>query len=493
MATTTPTTTSSNTASSSLITSAQLKAANKANAQAIMTKLGAGSGVDVTSLAQNLVDAERVPKANAINAKISKTEAKISGYGAVSYMLGQVKTAFEALNDKTDYTGVTATVDNTSAFSATAGPTASEGTHEMVVSALAKAQRSVSGNFALPNTSLNSGSAMSLTLTTGSGTTSTINVSAGSDTPQGVVDAINLANKGVKAQLVYTGSSDASPYKILLTGTTGASNQFTLTDSNGNLNFTNTQTAQDAAFTIDGIAYTRSTNNVSDALEGVNLTLRSVASTNIQLSRDTSDLTTKINALVTAYNDTQSLLTEAANPKSTLDTYGATLVNDSLVSSLKSQLRSMFMNTSSSTSNGVTALRDIGVTIDEKGVMSVDATKLDTTLKNKFDDVVTMFTANRSNTSQYSVEKVALADDAVRSLAKMLRSTGDLSYQTKNANTQITQYKDELDKLNTRMESLLARYNKQFAAMDNMVGSSNATKSSLTSTFAGMMASYTKN
>jgi flagellar hook-associated protein 2 len=187
------------------------------------------------------------------------------------------------------------------------------------------------------------------------------------------------------------------------------------------------------------------------------------------------------------------LLTEAANPKSTLDTYGATLVNDSLVTSMKSKLRSMFMDPSSTRSNGITALRDIGVTIDEKGVMSVDATKLDTTLKTKYDDVVTMLTANRSNTSQYSVEKVALADDAVRSLGKMLRSTGDLTYQTNNANKQITAYKDQLDKLNTRMEDLLARYTKQFAAMDSMVGSSNATKSSLTSSFAGMMATYTKN
>lgn len=487
------TTSATSTTGTSLVTSAQIKASNKTNAQAIMNKLGAGSGVDVTSLAQNLVDAERLPKENQINAKIAKSEAKVSGYAAVSYMLTQVKTAFEALNDKSDYGGITASVDNTSAFTASAGPSATEGSHELVVTALAKAQRSISGSYALSTTSLNSGSSMSLSLVTASGTTSTISVAAGSDTPQGVVDAINLANKGVKAQLVYTGSSDATPYKILLTGTTGSDNQFTLTDNSGNLSFTNTQTAQNAAFSIDGISYTRSSNTVSDALEGVTLNMRSVASTNIQLSRDTTDLTTKINNLVTAYNDTQSLLTEAANPKSTLDTYGGTLVNDSLVTALKSKLRSMFMDTSNSTSNGVTALRDLGVTIDQKGVMSVDATKLDSKLKSNFDDVVTMFTANRSNTSEYSVENIALANDAVRSLAKMLRSTGDLAYQTRNANTQITKYKDDLDKLNTRMETLLARYNKQFASMDSMVGSSNATKSSLTSTFAGMMAAYTKN
>lgn len=487
------TTTSATTASNNLLTTAQIQASNKSNAQAIMTKLGAGSGVDVTSLAQNLVDAERVPKENQINAKIAKQEAKVSGYAAVSYMLTQVKSAFEALNDKTDYAGITASVDNASAFTATAGPSAIEGSHELVVTSLAKAQRSISGSYALSTDSLNGGAAMSLSLVTASGSTSTISVTAGSDTPQGVVDAINLANKGVKAQLVYTGSSDATPYKILLTGTTGSDNQFTLTDASGNLSFTNTQAAQNSAFSIDGIQYSRSGNNVSDALEGVTLNMRSVASTNIQLSRDTTDLTTKINNLVTAYNDTQSLLTEAANPKSTLETYGATLVNDSLVTALKTKLRSMFMDTSNSTSNGVTALRDIGISIDQKGVMSVDATKLDTKLKSNFDDVVTMFTANRSNTSEYSVENIALANDAVRSLAKMLRSTGDLTYQTRNANTQISKYKEDLDKLNTRMETLLARYNRQFAVMDSMVGSSNATKSSLTSTFAGMMAAYTKN
>ena len=148
------------------------------------------------------------------------------------------------------------------------------------------------------------------------------------------------------------------------------------------------------------------------------------------------------------------------------------------------------MDNSNASSNGITALRDIGVTIDQKGVMSVDAIKLDTKLKSNYNDVVTMFTANRSNTSVYSVEKIALANDSVRNLDKMLRTTGDLSYQTRNANAQITRYKEDLDKLNTRMESLLSRYNKQFAAMDSMVGSSNSMKTSLKSSFDGMMSAY---
>ena len=164
MATTSVSNTGTTAASQSSITAAQLKSANKTNAQQIMTKLGAGSGVDVTSLAQNLVDAERVPKENAINAKIAKSEAKVSGYAAVSFMLGEVKKAFESLNDKTDYGGITATVDNTSGFTATAGPSAGEGVHELSVTALAKAQRSLSGSYTSATTSLNAGQAMSLSL-----------------------------------------------------------------------------------------------------------------------------------------------------------------------------------------------------------------------------------------------------------------------------------------------------------------------------------------
>jgi flagellar capping protein FliD len=49
-----------------------------------------------------------------------------------------------------------------------------------------------------------------------------------------------------------------------------------------------------------------------------------------------------------------------------------------------------------------------------------------------------------------------------------------------------------LEKLETRMTTLLARYNKQFGAMESMVGQSKSLKESLTSTFEGMMAAYTK-
>jgi flagellar hook-associated protein 2 len=118
------TTSVSNTSTAAMSTTAQVAAANKANAQQIMTKLGAGSGVDVTSLAQNLVDAEKMPKANAINAKIAKNDSRISGYSAVSFVVNEVQTALTALKDQTSFSSVTAVSSNPGAFSVSAGATA---------------------------------------------------------------------------------------------------------------------------------------------------------------------------------------------------------------------------------------------------------------------------------------------------------------------------------------------------------------------------------
>jgi len=53
------TSTATTTTTAATSTQAATNAANKANAQKILTSLGAGSGVDLSALAQNLIDAEK--------------------------------------------------------------------------------------------------------------------------------------------------------------------------------------------------------------------------------------------------------------------------------------------------------------------------------------------------------------------------------------------------------------------------------------------------
>jgi len=72
-----------------------------------------------------------------------------------------------------------------------------------------------------------------------------------------------------------------------------------------------------------------------------------------------------------------------------------------------------------------------------------------------------------------------------------LGPTGSLATKTNNSNTESDKYRARLVTLQLRMDALLARYQKQFASMDSLVGSVNSQKTSLKATFDGMMATYT--
>ena len=73
-------------------------ASNNVTSQ-VMTTLGAGSGLNITKLAEDLTAVEKEPKQAKIEAGVTATEAKISAYGLISYQLGLLQTAFESLND----------------------------------------------------------------------------------------------------------------------------------------------------------------------------------------------------------------------------------------------------------------------------------------------------------------------------------------------------------------------------------------------------------
>jgi flagellar hook-associated protein 2 len=338
---------------------------------------------------------------------------------------------------------------------------------------------------------------------TGTQFSNIIAVAATATTPAGIVAAINSANLGISAQLVNTGNI-ATPYRIMVTGATGASNAFSLTSLKQGVgggevtgvSFGNKlQSAVDASFNVNGMAMTSSNNTVTDAIAGATLNLKATTTTNIPanlvFSRDTSSISSKLDALVAAYNDANTMLGVVSDPKSTVETYGATLVGNSIVGSVRSQMRQLISSNSTTPAGGLTALRDIGFNIDQKGVLSIDKTKLDNSLKNNFDNVVTLVTGNQENQSKFSVVPSGVAGEAAKKLTALLDTTAPLTTQSANLTTKISDYKKQLDKLDTRMTELLARYNKQFAAMESMVGQSKSLQTSLKSTFDGMMATYT--
>lgn len=685
------------TSSSATSTAAEIQAANKAAAQRLLTSLNAGSGVDVASLAQNLVDAERIPKENAINAKISKNEGKISGLSAVMFMMEEFKTRLSELKDKSSYNALTASNSSPSALNITTTNAAAAGSYNIGIASLAKPQRSVSSTgFASSTATLAGGASAEFTLSstrpgvsTGtpassqvptfmtsitdvsfgtspsvtdfkefsltvdgkvlnirpspasadlnalaadlqkqlraldgtdelsvsiSGTTlqfqssniqrklanvqlsdsttirldtgasvgtpaasgnsisgvrfgttpqvtdfrsftvtigdrvrtvipapeaptvsalaedlqkrlrilegnddvvvtadgETLNITSRSGkpitqaaltkqnydpSPDGIVAAINDASAGIKAEVVNDGSP-GTPFKIMVTGASGASETFSLGSVTPGLLSFDTQPenqASDAQLTVNGISYTRKSNTLSDVISGATLELRSTTGTpaSVVFTQDTTVVKDKLKALVTAYNDFDSIIKETTDPKSTLDIYGKTLVGDSTVRLVRQQIRSLFLGQSSTPGGAITSMADLGFKTDQKGVLSLDETKLDAALKSNYPDIVRAMTGNQSNVSMVSTQPAGVIGDTVRRITRLLDNNGPLRTKTVGAETENNRHTADLEKLKDRMESLLIRYNRQFAAMESLVGSVNAQKSSLKSTFEGMMAAYT--
>jgi flagellar hook-associated protein 2 len=585
-------------------------------------------------LAGSLVDAERAPRAAAINRNIAKNDGIVSGMAAVKYVLSNLNTALADIKDVSDFKSFSISNSYTSYFTATATSSADDGTHSILVGQLATESRITGTNaFSATDTSVNSGAAMTLQVTIGTVTTN-INVAAGSDTPEGIVSAINDADVGLSAYIVNTGDA-TTPYKMVVSGTTGSDNAIssiasysgtatpitlkggttyalgstslnsgtamTLKVTNGtqehyvsidagsdnltdiatalngaNLGLTATlagssgayyltvqgdadvvgsdfaiatytgtvtsdtsspttvsyglfnstsvsiskpstaissgnnywgttvQSAQDAYLTVDGISITSSSNTVTDAVPGVTLSLIAANGTyssstvsgtagSIRLTTDTSLAKTKITAFVTAYNDAMTLMDEVTNPKSTLDTYGATLVGNSTIRTLRDTIRAFTVDDSSTTSGSLSALRDIGIEIDTAGKLTLKETTLDSVLASSYSDVITMLTGDQEALSEYDTTTDAgFSGDLSRSIFKMIASYGTVSVESRNASTRIIKYQDDLAALEERMKKLLERYTQQFATMDSIVGNTKSTQTGLTSSFDGLMAMYTK-
>ena len=476
-----------------MATTAVTNSTNNAGSAAIAA-IGGGSGMDVKGLAQALVDAQKVPQTDAINKKIDQSNAKISGYSAVRYVLDQLKTAFLDLNTTSDFNALNLSNSQPAAYTATATSAAAAGTHTVEVTQLASPQRNASDVLDLNKNTYGT----SLDLMVGGVSKGPI---TSDGTPAGIAAAINAktADTGVSAQLVKV---SATGYKLVVSGPSGASNAFSLTGSGTGeeLNLTPSasngqlQAAQDALLKVEGLALSRSSNHIDDILTGVTLDLNATTTVaaNLNLTLDTSPVAKKLTTLVDAYNQVQTVLTDAYNKDSKTAEYGASLVGDSTVQSIRSELRSMFFNTSSSASGNMNALRDLGISVDSKGVMSLDKAKLSTGLQSDFAGAVKMLTNNVNGTYISSTDKNGVANDAINKLTSLLATDGLLVVQSNNAAKKVNDYKDQLTQLNDRMTKLLDRYNKQFSAMETLVGQTKSLQTSLTSTFAAMNSTSNK-
>ena len=480
---TTTTTLSNNTTSANLA----------ANGQKIITALGTGSGIDVQSLANNLVQAESAPQQALIQKKIDVSNASISGYGTLLSGVSALQSAFAALQDSSTISPATVQSTDTASFLATSMPgvEAATGFHQVHVTAVAKAQSEISTSFVDRTSIINGGAAFTLTITPLNGTAKTLNLAANSKASD-VVSAINASGTGVTASVVNTGGAQ-TPYKIVInSNVTGIAGGFSITDSSGALGLTNVTPAQDANLTVDGVSMSRSSNQITDAIKGVSLTLfaENSSPTVLQVTRDNSALNSNIANLVKTYNELQKTMKTLGDSQSSDPVNGGKLANDSMLRQVQSMVRNMVTGDSTAPGGKFKALRDIGVTLQVDGSLQTDSSKLQSALDNNLVDIVTMFTANLGSPTNSTATKRGIAGDAVKALTALSSPTGLIVNRENNRQKEILGYNDQMTKLQERMAALLDRYTKQFAAMDALVGNLNSQKSGLKTTFDNMSAMY---
>jgi flagellar hook-associated protein 2 len=227
---------------------------------------------------------------------------------------------------------------------------------------------------------------------------------------QGIRDAINKAAIGVTATIVSDGSD--TPYHLVITNnSTGAKSAMKISvggadgqppdaaiaslmgyDPAGVQGLTQTTGAQDTKLTVNGIAVTSKSTDVSDAVQGVSLSVSSLGSSTLTVSKDTKSVTDAINGFVKAYNELNKTIGGLTSYNADTKAAGA-LQGDASVRSIQSQLRRQLGTTVEGLGGKLTSLNQVGISFQKDGSLTVDSSKLNTAITNNFGDIGGLFAA----------------------------------------------------------------------------------------------------
>lgn len=466
----------------------------------ITQALSAGSGVDIIELATTLAEAETQPRINSVTNKKSSAELNISGYGTLKSALSNLKTSLGTLKNKDELLSksVSSQAADRVSVSINSELNAVSGTSSLVVTSLAKNQVVMIDNDAsdLINekyTSLSqnlSDTDFSITITSPSGgTASVINIST--HTPQGIIDAINSADiNGIKARVLNLDSS-GNTFNIVLEGKTGASNSFDVASSLASFGEATTQASSDLDMTVNGIQVYRASNSVTDVVSGVKLDIKNTGTTNVVVSSNTAGLRESIDDFIFNYNSLIDVASYLTGEKNEEDELAGSLANEkNSVSSILSSIRGLLDLNSTTPSSGFNTFRDLGISAELGGKLSLRETIYANAIENNLDDVRTMLTANTNDQLATDLNPKGLALDAQNIIDGYLADSGTIRVKTDSAKESMSKYEKDLVELQERLEKIKSRYLAQFAAMETIVQRSKNTGEYLSGQIKSMQSMY---
>ncbi|MCM8612558.1 flagellar filament capping protein FliD [Accumulibacter sp.] len=462
---------------------------------------GLGSNLDVNTIVSQLMALEQRPL-TALAKKEAGFQAKISALGSLQSAVAALQTAAGNLVPATGSTALqkfsllrTALSDTTIA-AASASSSAVAGTYRIEVTRLASQHVIASATgaaspFSGAGTTLPTGGTLTISLDSAGGSSphkSTAITIADGATPENVRDAINSASAGVAAvvingtagkQLVLTSDAAGSNQIITLAGVAGLAYDPNATPVPATDPFAQTQAAQGSAFKLNGIAVEASSNTVTTALDGVTLNLlkgpelpATSVSTTLTISRDTTSISSGVNALVKAFNEFHTTASSLGSYDAASKRAGA-LNGDSTLRTAQESVRAALGKVPSElASASLQRLTDIGVTLQKDGKLSIDSTKLGKAIGDDLAGVANL---------------VSAYGKAFRTATEGLTGSGGLiAARSEGLSASIKGLGQQSEIISARLTQIEARYRKQFTALDTLMAGMTKTSSFLQQQLANL-------
>jgi flagellar hook-associated protein 2 len=376
--------------------------------------------------------------------------------------LTQLETTFNSLDsaiqsiDAATSGNPAASVSDPSIVSAATTSSALPGTYSIQVDTLGSYATALSqaGSPAVTDpTSQSISSANTFTLSVGAVNTT---ITPASNSLEGLATAINASSAGVQATIVNVGSNTSADYRLVITNDTLGQNTIQLND--GSNLMSSVADGADATYSVNGSSTVLSSNSRQVTLSpGLTVTMLA-ASTQPDTITVTTDYTALSNALssfATAYNAAVT----AVNAQ--IGQNAGPLAGDSIIGTLNGMLHSLIQY--SSGAGPVASLNDLGLSVDENGVMSYDAsTFTGLNIAN-----VAQFLGSDSASGFLQTASGALTSAVDTSSGSIETEYGDLQTQINAQNASIQTDQSRITDMETNLESELTQADAAIATLES--------------------------
>jgi flagellar hook-associated protein 2 len=427
------------------------------------------NNIDFNQILNSLMQVASQPLTD-LQSRQTALKTQVSAFDTLNTRISALRSAADALSSLSSVSTVAGTSTDT-AVAVSTGTGAVAGHYDVIVNELARAQVTASTTTAPDaNTTVvaNGG-----TLTIGG-----VDVAITGDvTLQQLATAINQTTGiGVTAAVIRTGTN---AYKLTLTSIdTGAANAFTITNGltgGAGVAFgANAVEASDASILINNIAATSSSNTFADIAPGVTLTVSKKDATKtigVDVAPDSTALTDKVNAFVTAYNNIITFIDGQRTSASNGNTGSIGL--DPLLRGLRNSLRTELLGVYGSAS--FQRLTEVGIEFTRQGTLSLNTAVFSEAVSANGDDVRNLFAGTGG------------AFPAVEKLLDGYSQSGGIIPSIKDRlNQQVASMDDQIAKMQARLAQQRLAMQQEFTAADAAMSQLKNQSSSLSNIGSGL-------